>query len=473
MLTGMIFVFVLGYAAIAFEHPLKVNKAASALITAVILWVMYTMAADTFVPITSGSEFTHFIETHPSLLSKTLLQQSVAFETEHQIISSIGDIAEILLFLVGAMTIVELVDAHGGFTFITDRITTKNKKKLIWLITGLTFFMSAVLDNLTTTIVMIMLARKIIGNYKERWIVASLIVIAANSGGAWSPIGDITTIMLWVRGNVSAESIIPNLIIPCIVSTVVPVFIVTRFMKGDVEAPEETDENEHERIPLQRKERILIFALGVGCLLFVPIFKSVTHLPPFMGMILGMAVLWFATEIMYDRKKDMHEEDKLRLTKILKRIDGPTLLFFLGILMAVDALRYSGLLDSVAGFLDTSIGNIYIINLVIGLLSSIVDNVPLVAGAIGMYPVADSVMLASTANPEYLQNFAVNGVFWQFLAYCAGVGGSVLIIGSAAGVVAMGLERINFGWYMKNISLLALVGYLAGAAVYVLQNYLF
>ena len=437
----MIILFLVGYLMIALEHPLKINKAGTALLLGTILWVMYSRLA----PL-------------PTI--------------EQELLHSVGEIAETLIFLIGAMITVELIDSHGGFTFITRYITTTDKRKLLLAIATITFFLSAVLDNLTTSIVMIMLLRKLVGNYKERWVFGSIIIIAANSGGAWSPIGDVTTIMLWVRGNISTSATIPNLILPSIVSALVPVLFAMRFLHGKVTPPRVIaggDENNALLEKLLPKTKLSILILGLFCLLFVPIFKTITHLPPFMGILLGVGVLWLYTERMYARTP-VDEELKLRLSKVVHRIDGTTLLFFLGILLAVDALRCVGILGDFALWLDQSVGNVYVVNLIIGTLSAIVDNVPLVAGAMGMYPVATDAMIAAAPDPAYMMNFAQDGVFWQFLAYCAGVGGSMLIIGSAAGVVVMGLERINFIWYLKNISLLALLGYLAGAGVYVLQN---
>lgn len=472
MLTGMIIVFLVGYLIIALEHPLKINKAGVALLTGTILWVMYTLAAHLFIPDASAEEFRLFLEMYPSVASLPFIEQCTHFVVQHQVLDSIGEIAETLIFLIGAMITVELIDAHGGFMFITNRITTRQKKKLLLLISIITFFMSAVLDNLTTSIVMIMLIRKLIGNYKERWIFGSIIVIAANSGGAWSPIGDVTTIMLWVRGNISTSSTIPHLILPSIVSALVPVLVAMRYLHGQVTPPNAFCKEENDEIlkELKTQEKLSILIIGLLCLLFVPVFKTITHLPPFMGILVGVGILWVYTDIMYGRKHSINEDVKLRLSKIVRRIDGATLLFFLGILLAVDALRCSGVLTNFALWLDQTVGNVYAVNLIIGTLSAIVDNVPLVAGAIGMYPVADGAMIAAAADPAYMANFVQDGVFWQFLAYCAGVGGSMLIIGSAAGVVVMGLERINFLWYLRHISLLALAGYLAGAAVYILQN---
>lgn len=473
MLTVMIFIFLIGYLCIALEHPLKVNKAGTALITGTILWVLYTLAAPDLVPIASAEAFKEFLNTHPSIAALPFVEQCTRFVVEHQVLDSIGDIAETLIFLIGAMITVELIDVHGGFMFITNRITTDQKRKLLLLIACITFFMSAILDNLTTSIVMVMLMRKLLGNYKERWVFGSVIIIAANSGGAWSPIGDVTTIMLWVKGNISSSATIPHLFLPSFVSALVPVLFMMRFLHGKVTPPDAYTDNENDELlkELRMEEKLSILVLGVFCLIFVPIFKSITHLPPFMGILLGVGILWVYTELMYKRKT-VNEDLKLRLSKVVRRIDGATLLFFLGILLAVDALRCSGVLANFSTWLDDTVGNVYAVNLIIGTLSSIVDNVPLVAGAIGMYPVANEAIIANAADPVYMANFVQDGVFWQFLAYCAGVGGSMLIIGSAAGVVVMGLERINFIWYLKHISLLALLGYLSGAGVYILQNIL-
>lgn len=473
MLTGMILVFLVGYLLIALEHPLKINKAGTALMTGTILWVMYAYGSSEFIPKASEEEFNLFLNALPYLREMPYADQCIHFVVDHQILDSIGEIAETLIFLIGAMITVELVDSHGGFMFITNRIKTNSKRKLLYIIATITFFMSAVLDNLTTSIVMIMLIRKLVGDYKERWIFGSIIIIAANSGGAWSPIGDVTTIMLWVRGNISTASTIPHLILPSLVSALIPVLIVSRNLHGKVTPPNAFEENRDDQLLhiLKKNEKLAILFLGVFCLLFVPIFKTITHLPPFMGILMGVGVLWIFTEIMY-RRTPMNEDLKLRLSKVISRIDGATLMFFLGILLAVDALRCSGALSDFSLWMDDTIGNVYAVNMIIGTLSAVVDNVPLVAGAIGMYPIATDAMLATAADPTYLSHFVQDGVFWQFLAYCAGVGGSMLIIGSAAGVVVMGLERINFIWYLKHISLLALLGYLAGAGVYILQNML-
>lgn len=479
MLTLIIAIFIIGYLMIALEHPLKINKAASALLTGTILWVLYIMNAPDFESLVSSEGFKSFVQ-DPHAAGLSLLEQCQQYIVEHQILISIGEICQTLIFLIGAMIIVELVDVHGGFEFITNRITTRKARSLLIMISVLTFFMSSVLDNLTTSIVMIMLIRKIIADQKTRWLFGSMIIIAANSGGAWSPIGDVTTIMLWIKGNISTSETIPHLILPSLVSMFVPLFLMARQLKGSVESPVQEGRMENnstsctdEFFILAHRERLYIFILGILCLLFVPVFKMVTHLPPFMGVMIGVSILWFFTEFIYGKKEDLEEDRKLRVSKVVHRIDGATLLFFLGILLAVEVLRYTGILGAFASWLDDSVGNVFIVNMVIGALSAVVDNVPLVAGAIGMYPVMTEEAVAASADPIYWMNFVQDGTFWQFLAYCAGVGGSMLIIGSAAGVVVMGLEQISFGWYLKRISGLALLGYLAGAFVYILQCVVF
>ena len=421
----MIVVFVLGYTAIALENPIKVDKAASALIIGALGWVLFAF---------SGVDTNHVLE-----------------ELQHHLV----DIAEILFFLLGAMTIVELIDAHEGFTIITDKITTNKKVFLMWILSFITFFFSAALDNLTTAIVMAALLPKL---FKERtilWMFAGIIILAANAGGAWSPIGDITTIMLWIGGQVTSVNIISSVFIPSLVCMLVPIIFLSIKMKGEVERPEHQKGLEHYIDPTTPFERNLIFFMGVGGLLFVPIFKIVTHLPPYLGMLLSLGVLWLTTELLH-RSKNIEHKSGMTVVGVLKKIDVPTIYFFLGILLAVASLQSAGHLNIVAEFLDNKMnGNIYAINILIGLLSAIVDNVPLVAGAMGMYPIAET------------GNFAVDGKFWEFLAYCAGTGGSILIIGSAAGVAVMGILKVDFIWYMKKISLLALLGYFAGAATYI------
>ena len=450
MLTAIVVVFILGYMAIALEHPLKTDKTASALFLGMLLWTMYA------VGVLSGDVFP---DRNMDLLNGSII--------EHM-----GDISEILFFLIGAMTIVELIDVHGGFSVITERITTRKKRKLLWLLCFVTFFMSAVLDNLTTSIVMVMLLRKLISEQKERWIFGSMIVIAANSGGAWSPIGDITTIMLWVRGNVTTVGIISKVFLPSLASMVVPLLLISHKLKGEEQQKSASGNDGKAYIKKSDRRRLLI--LGVLSLVLVPVFKSITHLPPFIGVLFFLSLLWIYIEYYYNRKKTEDGQEH-RLPSILQRIDIPTILFFLGILMAVAVLQETGILGNVATYLDEHVHNVYVINLVLGTLSSIVDNVPLVAAAMGMYPLVDPATLAAmpAAEAAYAMNFVQDGVFWEFLSYCAGVGGSMLIIGSAAGVVVMGLEKINFIWYFKNVSLLALLGYLAGAAVYIAEVALF
>ena len=428
----MIVVFVLGYMAIAFEHPIKVDKAASALIIGGLGWALYAF---------SGVD-----------------QHTLTHEIQHHIV----DIAEILFFLLGAMTIVELVDAHEGFSIITNKITTNKKVYLIWILSIITFFFSAVLDNLTTSIVMAALLQKLIKDKETLWLFAGVIILSANAGGAWSPIGDVTTIMLWIGGQVSAGNIITSIIIPSVVCAVVPLIYLTFKLKGDIERPNAETLEEHKKNPTTSFERNLVFWLGVIGLLFVPFFKTVTHLPPYVGMMFSLGVLWLVTEIIH-RSKNHEQKSQLSVIGVLKKIDTPTIFFFLGILLAVASLQSAGHLDIVATYLDTTFNGqtaegIYIINIIIGLLSSIVDNVPLVAGAMGMYPIAETGLYAS------------DGKFWEFLAFCAGTGGSVLIIGSAAGVAVMGILKIDFIWYVKNISFLALIGYAAGAATYIFMQ---
>ena len=440
MITAMIVLFAVGYACIALEHKIKINKAASALFMFGAIWTLYALF--------SGS----------STVGAELL--------EH-----LGSTSETLFFLIGAMTIVDLIDTHGGFGIITERITSRNKLLLVWLLSFITFFMSAVLDNMTTTIIMIMMLRRIIPDARDRWIFAGVIIIAANSGGAWSPIGDVTTIMLWMRGNVTAQSLIAYLILPCIVSLLIPAYMATRMLRRSQKLLPEVDRT----VPLpegigKRFSRSVLWA-GVLGLLFIPIFKSLTGLPPYVGMLLVLGALWILTEWAYDKKKrGMEEENKHRVSKVLKNIDMSTILFFLGILMSVAGLQSAGLLNTAAEWLDRNVHEVFTITSVVGVLSSIIDNVPLVAACMGMYPVADAAMVAAAADPAYAEMFMPDGLFWLLLTYCAGVGGSILIIGSAAGVVAMGLENIDFTWYLKNISLMAFLGYLSGIVVILLES---
>lgn len=437
-------VFVLGYAFIATESLTKINKAAIALLMLVGCWTLYMCDPSQFLQLMHPD----FVATdHQQMMDKitTIIQ-------EH-----LGDTSTTLFFLMGAMTIVEIVDQNGGFNWVRNVMKTKSKRALLWRIAFLTFFLSAILDNLTTSIVMIMILRKLVSDHKDRIIYASLVIIAANSGGAFSPIGDVTTIMLWNKGLITALGVICEILIPSIISMVIPALIMQFMLKGDLDMPASNETAEASVSDFSSAERKTVFVLGVGGLMFVPVFKAITGLPPFVGILLVLGVLWTATELFYrnlHRSADAEGTQK-RVTKLLKRVDMSTILFFLGILMAVSCLAEVGVLQSLGEGLNVAFdGNHYMVIGIIGVLSSIVDNVPLVAGCMGMYPVAPT------------GDMAVDGVFWQLLAYCAGVGGSMLIIGSAAGVVVMGLEKITFGWYMKHISWIAFVGYIAGIVCY-------
>ena len=454
MATLLILVFVLGYLLIALEHNLHIDKAASALVTGTLCWAILVLGWS-HAPDHLLGAFQEFLSGHGHVDHGLGLK--VFFE--HRLLHHMEEISSILFFLMGAMTIVELVDAHNGFAVITDRITTRKKSRLLWIIGVLTFFFSAALDNLTTSIVMISLLRKLIADKPTRWLFAGAVIISANAGGAWSPIGDVTTTMLWIGGQLTTPVIVANLILPSIVCMVVPLTIMSLQMKGEVERPDEKDAGKLESVTTSG-ERNLIFVMGVSGLLFVPVFKTVTHLPPFMGMMMSLGVLWITTEILHRSKSDQ-ERSKLGVVGVLRKIDSASVMFFLGILLAVGALQEAGHLIASAAWLQTTLGDVYLINLAIGLLSAIVDNVPLVAASMGMYEVT-----APGTVDAWAGYFVQDGIFWQFLAYCAGTGGSALIIGSAAGVAVMGLEKIDFIWYVKRMSLLAIAGYLAGAAVY-------
>ncbi|MCM1150563.1 MAG: sodium:proton antiporter NhaD [Alistipes sp.] len=438
MTTTLIAIFCAGYVLIALEHKIRINKSAIALMMCGVLWALLSLTG------------------HDA-------------QTGTRLAGQLSDTCEILIYLIGAMTIVDLIDMHGGFGVITSRIRTRDKRRLLWLLALITFVMSAVLDNMTTSIIMIMLLRRIVTEQRERWIFASLIVIAANSGGAWSPIGDVTTIMLWMRGNVAAGPLMYGLILPSLLSVIVPTAIATRLIGreetsvGTVPTPELP-----QGVTPQMSRTILI--TGVAGLLFVPVFKEVTGLPPYMGMTFVLGILWMLTEILYDRRRDMEETIQNRVSKVLKHIDMPTILFFLGILMAVGALQSAGILTGMARWLDTHMHHPFAIAGLIGALSSVIDNVPLVAACMGMYPVIDAATAAASSDPAFMQAFVADGLFWHLLSYCAGVGGSLLIIGSAAGVVAMGLEKIDFGWYLRKITPLALAGYLTGMLAIWLQH---
>ncbi len=439
MFTLMVFVFIIGYTAIALEHPLKINKSATALLLAVTLWVLFVIGGEQLL--VNTATFHEYLLNNPE-------GNFLDWLSHHALLEQLGEISEILFFLLGAMTVVELVDSHEGFRIITDKITTTNKVKLLWVISFITFFLSSILDNLTTSIIMVALLRKLIGDKKERWFYAGMVIIAANSGGAFSPIGDVTTIMLWVGGHITSVNIILKTFVPGLFSMLIPLALISLTMRGIIHRPMQKT-GEQTKDPTTPFERNLVFWLGIGSLLFVPVFKTITQLPPYIGILLGLSVLWIVTEIMHKSKNDEYRS-KRTVAGVLHRVDTSTILFFLGILLAVAALQTAGHLEVLASFLDQHVGNLYIINIIIGLLSSVVDNVPLVAGAMGMYR----------------NTFGVDHYFWEMLAYCAGTGGSILIIGSAAGVAVMGMEKIDFIWYLKKISLWALIGYLTGALMY-------
>ena len=436
---AIVIVFVAGYLCIALESLTKINKAAIALLMCVFCWTLLMIGKGGF---------------YPDVAADGLLGH-ISEIIEHHL----GDAAGTLFFLMGAMTIVEIVDSNGGFNFVRDAIKTRSKRKLMWRMAFMTFFLSAILDNLTTSIVMIMVLRKLVQQREDRLIYAALVIIAANSGGAFSPIGDVTTIMLWIKGVITTQGVITEIFIPSLISMVVPAFILQYSLKGKFDKSQNLPKAEVTQFT--KVQRDVIFWLGVGGLVFVPIFKTLTHLPPFMGILLVLGLLWTVTEIFHHNTS---EDDTMakRVSDLLSRIDLSTIMFFLGILMAVAVLQEIGVLTAMGeGLNEAFSGNYYLINGIIGVLSSIVDNVPLVAGCMGMYPVAAEGAMA------------VDCIFWQLLAYCAGVGGSMLIIGSAAGVVVMGLEKITFGWYMKKITWIAFVGYLAGILWYWLEKAVF
>ena len=435
----IIVVFCMGYLCIALESLTKVNKAAVALLMCVFCWTLLMLAPGTYYPGVAADGVLHHVAEVIEL--------------------HLGEAASTLFFLMGAMTIVEIVDTNGGFNFVRDTMKTRSKRKLLWRVAFMTFFLSAILDNLTTSIVMIMVLRKLVQAREERLIYAALIIIAANSGGAFSPIGDVTTIMLWIKGVITTQGVLTEIFIPSLVSMVIPAAILSLSLKGQFD--KEQNLPKATVAQFTKVQRNIIFWLGVGGLCFVPIFKTLTHLPPFMGILLVLGVLWTVTEIFH---YNTAEDDTMakRVSDIMTKIDLSTIMFFLGILMAVAVLQEVGVLTALGESLNEAFqGNYYVINGIIGVLSSIVDNVPLVAGCMGMYPVAAEGAMA------------VDGIFWQLLAYCAGVGGSMLIIGSAAGVVVMGLEKISFGWYLKRITWIAFVGYLAGIVCYWLVDSLF
>ncbi len=436
---AIVLVFVAGYACIALESVIKVNKAGVALLMMVVCWTLLMMSPEQY---------------YPGVAPADLLNEVGATIERH-----LGSTATTLFFLMGAMTIVEIVDQNGGFNFVQRALHTTSKRRLMWYIALMTFLLSAILDNLTTSIVMVMVLRKLVTDRNDRMLLAGLVVIAANAGGAFSPIGDVTTIMLWNQGMISSEGVITHLLVPALVSMVVPVLLLQFSLRGRVDAvavkqvPQLEDE-------LTSRQRQFIFVIGVGGLIFVPVFRTLTGLPPFMGILLVLSLLWVTTEVFYAHLRRQPAGGlRKRVSSLITHIDMTTILFFLGILMAVSSLEQVGVLTALGSWLDgASHGNHYLVTGAIGVISSIVDNVPLVAGCMGMYPIAPT------------GDMAVDGKFWQLLAYCAGVGGSMLIIGSAAGVVVMGLERISFGWYLRHISWVAFAGYLAGMACYWLER---
>ncbi|MCH5225863.1 MAG: sodium:proton antiporter NhaD [Muribaculaceae bacterium] len=434
MIAALIAIFVVGYIFIAGEHLLSVNKASISIIMCGLLWAIYSLC------------------THDMLISEEMVE-------------ALGDTCEIVVFLIGAMTIVELIDRYGGFRFIVDNIKASNKRGLMWMLSFIAFFLSAILDNMTTTIIMVMMLRKLLSDQKERWLFACVIVLSANAGGAWSPIGDITTIMLWMKNCVTSVDLIINLLLPSIVSVIVPVIFASTMIKPEpvVAVVDPGYRTGYDMYVNNRNVSLLILVCGVAGLLFVPVFKALTHLAPYIGILFSLGVLWVLTEIVVKKYRLDGKMDG-RISGIIHHIDLDTIIFFLGILMSVAALGQAGILSSLASWLNITFHNPYIINGIIGILSSIVDNVPLVAACMDMYPVVDQTVVEASLDPVYTSYFLQDGLFWHLLTFCAGVGGSLLIIGSAAGVVAMGIEKIPFGWYLKKISLMALSGYLAGMA---------
>jgi len=422
MMTMVAVVFVLAYATIALEHPIKINKSATALIAAGLMWTLYSFASPLGVEGVS-----------------------------HQLTEKLAETAAIVFFLICAMTIVEVTDSHGGFEVITSRIKAKKLTSLLWIIGFITFYLSSILDNMTTTIVMVSLMKRLLKEHKQRLFFAGIIVIAANAGGAWSPIGDVTTTMLWIGGQITTLNIMKTTWIASMVNLLVPLVIASFMLKGNVVPPDKVENGVTTNT--SQFEKTLMFFMGMGSLIFVPIFKSVTHLPPYLGILFALGILWLVGNILH-REKPAEVKEHLTLTKALKRIDMASVVFFIGILLAVATLSANGMLPALAQWLDVKIGNQSLIVIIIGLVSAVVDNIPLVAASMGMYPLAQ---------------FPPDSFLWEFIAYCAGTGGSILIIGSAAGVVAMGLEKIEFFWYARRIGPLAFAGYFAGVAAYIIQ----
>lgn len=447
MFLLMILIFVIGYTVIALEHPLKINKTATALLLGVTLWVCAMIGGESIL--IDKTSMDAYLTSHPGSGFSDWL-------AKYQLIHSLGEVAEIIFFLLGAMTIVEIIDTNGGFSIITNRIKSTNKVRLLWVLSILTFFMSAVLDNLTTSIVMVALLRKLIDDQHDRWFFAGMVILAANAGGVWSPIGDVTTIMLWIGGKISASNIISADFLPSAISIIIPLIILSFKLKGDVQRPQLLQEDH--TYDQKAWQSTLFLCLGVSCLIFVPIFKTITHLPPYLGMLSGLSILWMTSELVHRFDKGGTHE-RFMMSNIIGRVDISSILFFLGILLAVNALSAVGHLGLLANNLDAipleEPSKYYVIGSIIGVLSSVVDNVPLVAATMGMY------------------DFPLNHYFWTFIAYCAGTGGSLLIIGSAAGVAVMGMEKIDFIWYLKKISWLALIGYIAGVVCFIVQELIY
>jgi Na+/H+ antiporter NhaD/arsenite permease-like protein len=452
MIIAIVVVFVVGYSLIALEHSLNINKTASAILTGVICWTLFILSEPGELLLNS-STYQNFLDVHQVVPGHASSDTQIYREfVLHELNEHLAAIAQILFFLMGAMTIVELIDAHRGFRFITDKIQTQNPVTLLWIVCSVTFFLSAILDNLTTSIVMVSLLRKLIGSREMRLLFAGMVVIAANAGGAWTPIGDVTTTMLWIGGQITTVNIMTSLIVPSVVCLLIPLAYLSFTLKGQLS--DKTIKSVDE--PLVKGSKLMLI-LGVGALISVPVFKTVTHLPPFAGMLLGLGVLWVVSELLHPELDEIAKKN-YTVAGALSRIDVPSVLFFLGILLAVGALESMQLLQAFAGLLDESIGDQRVIITLIGVLSALVDNVPLVAASMGMYS---------------MEVYPTDHMIWEYLAYCAGTGGSILIIGSAAGVAVMGIEKIDFMWYLRKISLLALIAYLAGAATYLVQRMIF
>ena len=457
-------VFVIAIICVAMEDKIKVNKAATAILSAILLWAMLLMGADSVLGEGLSPAFNDFVNNIPGFAALPETEQYVRFLTDFALIDHLGDVATTLFFVMGSMVIVELVDSHGGFRIITNHIHTHNKRRLLWIVCLLTFFLSSLLDNLATAIVMIAILRKFIPHITERWIFASMIVISANAGGSWSPIGDVTTILLWTKGNLTPLHQITSLFVPAFVCMLVPLLVASRFFKkGESWNEKMIIHTENSTIPqIEDRSRYVILAIGVLSLAMVPVFNELTGLPPFMGVLCGLAILWVYTDLMYSRIDTIGERERMSISHSFSKIDMTTIMFFFGILMSVAALDTAGQLQSASTFLDDHIHQPAIIAFILGLTSSFLDNVALVAGAIGMYPLTDL-----AGGDVYGLNFVGNGGCWTFLAYCCVTGGSILIIGSATGVAVMGLEKIKFMYYLKNFTLLALSGYVAGALTYI------